>query len=171
MSEKPNCVVLIGMPGAGKSSVGILLAKELGLGFLDTDIDIQVREGKPLQQIIDEQGYLALRRIEEQVLLETDCTGLVVATGGSAVYSESGMQHLRAFGPVVYLDLPLVELTGRIQNYASRGVARCPTQSFKSLFRERSSLYRSYADHQLSCKTLAPQEVVAMIVHSCLSVA
>ena len=170
MSEKPNCVVLIGMPGAGKSSVGILLAKELGLGFLDTDIAIQVREGKPLQQIIDEQGYLALRRIEEQVLLEIDCTGLVVATGGSAVYSAPGMQHLRSSGPVVYLDLPLVELTDRIDNYASRGIARCPTQSFKSLFRERSSLYNRYADHQLSCSKLTPQQVAALIIQSCLCV-
>lgn len=169
MPAKPNCVVLIGMPGAGKSTAGILLAKELGLGFLDTDIVIQVQEKKSLQQIIDEQGYLALRRIEEQVLLATDCAGLVVATGGSAVYSGPGMRHLRAFGPVIYLDVPLAELTRRIDDYASRGIARCPQQSFESLFEERSSLYHRYADYHLNCATRNPREVVAQIVRSCLS--
>lgn len=169
MPEKPSCVVLIGMPGAGKSTVGILLAKELGLGFLDTDVVIQVREKKTLQQIIDEQGYLALRTIEEQVLLGTDCTGLVVATGGSAVYSDPGMGHLRAFGPVIYMDVPLAELAHRIHDYANRGIARCPQQSFESLFEERSGLYRHYADYHLSCTTLNPREVVALIVRSCFS--
>ena len=104
--QKPS-VILIGMPGAGKSTLGILLAKELGLGFLDTDVAIQVKEKQTLQEILEQRGYLALRAVEEQVLLETDCHQQVVATGGSAVYSHNGMAYLKSCGPVVYLEVPL----------------------------------------------------------------
>ena len=153
-------VVLIGMPGAGKSTLGILLAKELGLDFVDTDVSIQVREGKTLQHISDENGYLALRNIEEQVLLAEDITGKVVSTGGSAVYSESGMAHLKQDSVVVFLDVPLGELEQRISNFSSRGIARRPDQSFDDLFDERSTLYRHYADVHLDCSNLSIDEVL-----------
>lgn len=155
-----DSVILIGMPGAGKSTIGVLLAKELGLGFLDTDLSIQLREGKTLQSILDESDYLNLRRIEEEVLLATDCHGLVVATGGSAVYSEKAMAHLKACGPVVYLDVPVEVLRRRIHNYDSRGIARRPEQSFAELFDERTALYRRYADLTLRCIDHLPGEVV-----------
>jgi len=157
-------VILIGMPGAGKSTIGVLLAKELGLGFLDTDLSIQLREGRTLQEILDGSDYLELRRIEQEVLLATDCHNLVVATGGSAVYSEPAMTHLRACGPVVFLDVPVEVLRRRIHNYDSRGIARRPDQSFADLFAERTALYRRHADVTVTCVDHLPGEVVDDII-------
>ena len=155
-----NAVVLIGMPGAGKSTLGILLAKELGLDFIDTDVSIQVREGKTLQQISDKNGYLALRDIEEQVLLSEDITGKVVSTGGSAVYSEAGMAQLKQNSVVIFLDVPIAELEQRISNFSTRGIARRPDQNFDDLFDERSTLYQRYADIRLDCSNLSIDEVL-----------
>jgi shikimate kinase len=155
-----DAVVLIGMPGAGKSTIGILLAKELGLDFIDTDVSIQVREGQTLQNISDQQGYLALRNIEEQVLLAEDIRGKVVSTGGSAVYSEAGMAHLKQDSTVVFLDLPLAELEQRISNFSTRGIARRPDQSFEDLFEERSIMYKRYADIRIDCSNLQIEEVL-----------
>ena len=140
-----DSVILIGMPGAGKSTVGVLLAKALRLGFVDTDLLIQTRFGRTLQEILDLEGYQALRAKEEQVLLDTTAAGYVVATGGSAVYSRAGMAHLTAQGPVVYLDVPLTALEQRLDNLATRGVARPADQSLEDLFAERTALYRQYA--------------------------
>ena len=155
-----SSVVLIGMRGAGKSTVGILLAKEMGLDFVDTDISIQVREGKTLQQITDQSGYLTLRDIEEQVLLAEKIIGKVVSTGGSAVYSEAGMTHLAQDSVVVFLDVPLAALEARISNFSSRGIARHPGQSFDDLFAERSVLYHRYANICVDCSTLSIDEVL-----------
>ena len=155
-----DTVVLIGMPGAGKSTIGILLAKELGLDFIDTDVNIQVREGQTLQNITDHQGYLALRSIEERVLLAEDIRGKVVSTGGSAVYSEAGMAHLKQDATVVFLDVPLAELEQRISNFNTRGIARRPDQSFEDLFEERSVLYKRYADIRIDCSNLQIEEVL-----------
>ena len=155
-----SSVVLIGMPGAGKSTVGILLAKEMGLDFVDTDISIQVREGKTLQQITDQSGYLTLRDIEDQVLLAEKIIGKVVSTGGSAVYSEAGMTHLAQDSVVVFLDVPLAALEARISNFSSRGIARHPGQSFDDLFAERSVLYHRYANICVDCSTLSIDEVL-----------
>ena len=157
-------VILIGMPGAGKSTIGVLLAKEMGLGFVDTDLSIQIREGRTLQEILDGSDYLNLRHIEEEVLLEHDCRGEVIATGGSAVYSEAGMVHLKRFGPVVYLDVPVEVLRRRIHNYDTRGIARRPNQSFAELFDERTALYRRHADVTVTCIDHLPGEVVDDIV-------
>jgi shikimate kinase len=155
-----DAVVLIGMPGAGKSTIGILLAKELGLDFIDTDVSIQVHEGQTLQNITDQQGYLALRNIEEQVLLAENIRGKVVSTGGSAVYSEAGMAHLKQDSTVVFLDVPLAELEQRISNFSTRGIARRPDQSFEDLFEERSVLYKRYADIRIDCSNLQIEEVL-----------
>lgn len=95
-------LILIGMPGAGKSTIGLLLAKELAKNFIDTDILIQLREGKTLQDILHEHGYQRLRDIEEEILLSVKCSNHIIATGGSAVYSEAGMKHLNSFGPVIF---------------------------------------------------------------------
>ena len=159
-------IVLIGMPGAGKSTIGVLLAKELGLGFIDTDIAIQNREHKTLQQILDESDYLNLRRIEELVLLETDTDGKVIATGGSAVYSDSGMAHLADHAAIVYLEATLATLESRIHNYHTRGIAKRPDQNFKSLFEERTALYRKYADITVSCEGARPEQVVKTVISS-----
>ena len=159
-------VILIGMPGAGKSTLGILLAKELGLGFLDTDVAIQVKENHTLQEILEAKGYLALRAAEEAVLLETDCHQKVIATGGSAVYSEKGMTYLKSCGPVVYLEVPLEELRRRIHNYETRGIARRPEQSFAELFEERAALYRQYADITVKCDNHTPGEVIGQVLQA-----
>lgn len=157
-------LILIGMPGAGKSTLGILLAKELGLDFLDTDVAIQVREQEGLQDILESRGYLALRQVEEEVLLATECHQKVIATGGSAVYSQKGMEYLKSCGPVVYLEVPLEELRRRIHNYETRGIARRPDQSFEELFEERQALYRQYADISVNCDALGPGDVIAKVL-------
>ncbi|MFT7224313.1 MAG: shikimate kinase, partial [Cellvibrionaceae bacterium] len=120
------------MPGSGKSTVGIQLAKHLGLNFIDTDLLIQTHQGQKLQTILDQQGYLALREIEAQELLLLHLNRDLVATGGSAVYSEKAMVHLKQQGVIVYLKVGLEEIQKRIKNAASRGIASPPGQNFRS---------------------------------------
>ena len=139
-------IVLIGMPGSGKSTVGVLLAKRLGLGFVDTDLLIQERAGRTLQDIVDNDGYEALRHIEEQVLLDMEVQGKVISTGGSAVYSDRAMAHLKTGGVVVFLDIPLGLVIERIGDHSARGISRRPDQSLGELFEERLVLYKRYAD-------------------------
>lgn len=162
MNQK-NSVILVGMPGAGKSTLGVLLAKELNLDFLDTDVSIQVHEGRSLQDIMDSEGYMKLREIEEQVLLSIDASGKVISTGGSAVYSDAGMMHLKAQGTVVFLDVTLDELRRRIHNFDTRGIARRPDQSFEELFAERCALYNKYADIHYDCNGQSPAELLEAI--------
>lgn len=166
MPTANNSIVLIGMPGAGKSTVGILLAKERGLDFIDTDISIQIQQGKTLQQISDESGYMVLRGHEEQVLLTADISKKVVATGGSAVYSEIGMARLKANATVIFLDVSLLVLEQRINNFANRGIARRPDQSFEDLFAERSALYQRYGDVRIDCSHLSIDAVLQAIVET-----
>lgn len=147
-------IILIGMPGAGKSTLGILLAKQLGMDFVDTDILIQVAYGKTLQQIINEFDYLRLREYEEQVLIDLDCSGSVIATGGSAVYSEPGMLQLKTNAQTVFLDLDLKQLTQRVDDFDHRGIARRNDQSFADLYAERRPLYQKYADISIDCNYL-----------------
>ncbi|AFV00852.1 shikimate kinase [Simiduia agarivorans] len=162
----PKSVILIGMPGAGKSTIGVMLAKELAKDFIDTDVLIQVREGKTLQEIMDESDYLNLRRIEEEVLLETDLPNHVIATGGSVVYGDAGMQHMKRYGPVVFLNVSLAELTRRIHNYESRGIARRPDQSFQEVFDERNKLYRHYADIVVDCDGRDQAQVIGAVMQA-----
>ena len=168
MMKKQN-IVLIGMPGAGKSTVGVLLAKQLGLNFIDTDVLIQVREKQTLQELLDSQGYLALRAAEEKVLLSLfdgsdECGGVVVATGGSAVYSEAGMSNLAANATIVYLDVPLDELRKRVVNYDNRGIAARADQSFEDLFVERNTLYQQYGEIAISAYDCRVEEVVSAVI-------
>jgi shikimate kinase len=159
-----NNIVLIGMPGAGKSTNGLLLAKAMGKDFLDTDVLIQVREGKTLQQIMDNADYLILRQIEESVLLSIDTQNSVIATGGSAVYSDAGMSHLAKNSTIVYLDTPLQTLRERIHDYETRGIACHSDQSFDDLFTERTELYRRYANITINCDRHSPEDVVSSII-------
>jgi len=159
-------VILVGMPGAGKSTLGVMLAKELAKDFVDTDLLIQLRAGQTLQAVLDEQGYQALRALEEETLLECRFTSHIVATGGSAVYSEKGMAHLQSYGTVVYLDVALDELNRRISNYETRGIARRPDQSFEDLFAERKALYERYADIVVDCNGLDQTQALAFVIES-----
>lgn len=145
MTAKSN-LVLIGMPGSGKSTVGVILAKRTSHDFIDTDVLIQSVEHRSLQDIMDSEGYLKLREIEARVLQGLELTNHVISTGGSAVYSDAAMQNLRRNGSVIYLDVSLTTLRARITNYETRGIAKRPEQSFDDLFEERSRLYRQYAD-------------------------
>ena len=144
-------VVLIGMPGAGKSTLGAALAARRGLSFVDTDALIEQREKQSLQEIVNQRGYLQLREIEERILLSLDCHNDVVAAGGSAVYSAKAMAHLAQLGTIVYLQVSLETLQQRIDNYESRGLARSPGQSLADLYAERSPLYARYATTIINC--------------------
>lgn len=158
-------IVLIGMPGAGKSTVGVILAKLASLGFIDTDVLIQACEGRSLQSIIDTQGYMALREIEECILLGLECRGHVIATGGSAVYSPAAMAHLAVDGVIVFLDVDLATLESRSLDLGRRGIAKHPGQSFAELFEERRRLYLAYADVAIDCRGLTHDAVCAEILH------
>ena len=157
-------IVLIGMPGAGKSTIGVLLAKETARNFIDTDVLIQVRESRTLQTIMDEWGYLKLRQIEEEVLLGLDLQCQVIATGGSAVYSDKAMARLKQQSRVIFLDVCLDQLRQRIHNYHTRGIACRPGQSFDTLFAEREKLYRHYADLIINCDHKRPEDVLRELV-------
>lgn len=163
--ESSKNLILIGMPGSGKSTVGVILAKQLTRPFLDTDILIQLVEKRSLQDIIDNDGYLALRRIEEQVLLDVACDHHVIATGGSAAYSDKAMTHLRTNGIVIFLDASLHTLNRRIHNYQTRGLAKRPDQSFSDLFKERFDLYSRYADMSIDSNDRSQDEVCDEIVN------
>ena len=157
-------IVLIGMPGAGKSTVGVILAKLTGRDFVDTDVLIQLEEGRKLQDIVDADGYQVLREIEERVLLGLTCRHHVVATGGSAAYSEPAMRHLGQSGRVVFLDVDRLTLESRVKDFGSRGLARRADQTFEHIFNERYPLYQRHANIQVSCSGLTPEEVCAAIM-------
>jgi len=152
------------MPGSGKSTIGVILAKLASLNFIDTDILIQRFAGKSLQEIVDTEGYLALRKIEEEVILKLDCRNHVIATGGSAVYSPAAMEHLRADGLIVYLDVEIAKLLSRVRDYETRGLAKRPDQTLQELFDERLILYRKYAHVTVSCAGLTQDEISATIL-------
>ena len=157
-------VVLIGMPGAGKSTVGVLLAKHLGLRFIDTDILIQQRAGRRLQHILDDQGYRQLRLIEEEVILGLAAGAAVIATGGSAVYSVKAMHHLARIGTCVYLKAGCDLLASRIDDYERRGIANPGGQRFGDIFRERTPLYERYADVVVEVDGLTNEAAVRAVI-------
>lgn len=144
-------VVLIGMPGSGKSTVGVLLAKALGYGFLDIDLVIQQQEGALLQNIMDTRGVEAFLDAEEKAVRSVQCERHIIAPGGSAVCREGAALHLKSLGPVVYLRVPLEELTHRIQNLSTRGIAMQPGQTLADVMACRAPLYEQYADLVVDC--------------------
>ena len=164
MAQTPPNLVLIGMPGSGKSTIGAILARETQRDFVDTDLLIQRSQRRTLQDIVDTDGYIALRRIEERILLGLCVQDHVIATGGSAVYSGRAMAHLKAGGLSVFLDVDLDLLEARIIDFNGRGLAKRPGQSFSELFDERGVLYRKHADITIKCSGLMQEEVCARIV-------
>lgn len=165
MNKFTTSLILIGMPGAGKSTIGLLLAKALAKDFVDTDLLIQLREEKTLQDIVDNHGYLHLRSIEEDVLRQARYPNHIIATGGSAVYSPAAMEHLRHFGQTVFLDVPLPELHNRIRDFETRGLARQPGQSLEELFHERRALYEKYSDITINCYAKTPEQIIDEIIY------
>ena len=154
---------MIGMPGAGKSTVGVVLAKKLGYAFLDADLVIQSRQGKLLHEIISERGVEGFWQVEEAVneSIRTDRT--VIATGGSAVYGERAMAHYQEIGTIVYLSLPLKEIRQRLGNLDERGVTLRKGQDLAGLYEERVPLYEKYAHITVDCENLSIREIVEKI--------
>lgn len=152
-------LILIGMPGAGKSTLGRHIAERADLPFRDTDDILEHSSGDRLQSIIDQRGLEAFKELEEQCLCALEAKGGVIATGGSVVYSEAGMAQLRTLGQLVFLDVDLEELKRRLGDARERGLVRPAGQDLKSLFHERSKLYLHYADHRL---VFGGQSIAAM---------
>lgn len=138
-------IILVGMPGSGKSTVGVVLAKALGLRFLDVDLLIQEREGALLQALIDSRGVEGFLNLERDAILSLNCQDAVVAPGGSCVCREESIAHMRRLGTVVYLQLPLEDVEGRIHNTASRGIALSPGQTLADAYQYRAPLYERCA--------------------------
>jgi len=159
---KPN-ITLIGMPGSGKSTVGIILAKNLSFGFIDTDVLIQINRQKSLQQILDESDYLELRRIEQEEILKINIRNHVISTGGSAVYSPDAMAYLRMISTVVFLEVDFETSRKRIHNFDSRGIAKAKDQTFLDLFHERQALYKRYAEITVDCNIRNQEEIAEEI--------
>jgi len=152
------------MPGAGKSTVGVILAKQTSRDFVDTDVLIQTSQARTLQNIVDIDGYAALRKIEEDVLLGLSVKNHVIATGGSAVYSDRAIAQLKSDGHIIYLDVDLPTLLLRVHDFRTRGLAKRPDQDFADLFHERLTLYMKYADTTIKCAGLTQEEVCARII-------
>lgn len=137
------------MPGSGKSTVGVLLAKALGYLFDDVDLLISRRAGKPLQKILDEDGLEYFLRLEEELGSTLAADRTVIATGGSMVLSEKAMAHLKSMGEVVFIDVPFAEIERRVTNIKTRGIVFHPNETLADVYRERLPLYERYADRTL----------------------
>ena len=166
MSLGKRNIVLIGMPGVGKSTIGVLLAKVTSRDFVDTDVCIQACEGRRLQDIIDNEGPQAFCRLEERHILSLDRRRSVIATGGSVVYSEPAMRHLAAYGLIVHLDLPLPLIEQRLTNFGTRGVVIHAGQSLRDLYDERQPLYHRWADLTVDARDMNHEEVLAALLYA-----
>jgi shikimate kinase len=144
-------IILIGLPSAGKSTVGVILAKTLGMNFIDTDIVIQENAGRLLQEIIDEEGSLAFLEMEEKTILSLDGYHAVIATRGSVVFSERAMEHLKSDGIVLYLDISFEDMVRRLDNITTRGIVLDKGQSLRDMYNQRIPLYEKYADIRIDC--------------------
>lgn len=163
MQVNSGNIILIGMPGSGKSTCGVVAAKLLLKNFFDTDLLIQNREGRRLQQIIDEKGLDYFARAEEEAVLSLDIAGTVIATGGSVVYSPATMEHLRRMGKVIYLHLEYETMCRRIQNLDSRGVVLQAGYTLQDMYKERLPLYRRYADAVIKCDNNTVEQTAQQI--------
>ncbi len=161
-----NNITLIGMPASGKSTVGVILAKILGMNFIDTDLVIQQRENALLSDIIKDRGVDGFLEAEEAAILSIDQTNTVIATGGSAVYSEAGMKHLKSLGKVIYLKVEKEDLFGRLHHIRQRGVVLRPGETLDEMYDNRSTLYKKYADYIIDETDASVEDTVEMIRHT-----
>lgn len=156
-------ITLIGMPGAGKSTIGVLLAKSLLMDFVDTDLLIQQKYSSSLCDIINKKGIEEFLKIENDVICSRSFSNCVIATSGSAVYGEEAMEKLKAAGKVIYLKLSPEELEKRINNIHTRGIAMKEGTTIAALYGERAPLYEKYADITIECSGMTPEECVDTI--------
>ena len=157
-------IILTGMPAVGKSTIGVLLAKRLGMAFMDTDIAIQTAEQKSLQALIQANGLERFCDLEEQHIRALNYTDTVIATGGSVVYRAGAMRHLAAGGTVVYLEIDLDNLAKRLSDIDARGVVYAPGQSLADLYAERLPLYQSTADTIVRASGVTPDQLVSRVI-------
>lgn len=157
-------IILIGMPGAGKSTIGVILAKSLLFDFCDTDLSIQKETGESLCNTISKIGIDEFIRLEEVVISKQEFVNSVIATGGSAVYGEKAMSKLKENGIIVYLKVSPEELQNRIKNIHTRGIAMKEGTSISELYEERAPLYEKYADVTIECDGKTAEECVDLIV-------
>ena len=158
-----NNIILIGMPGCGKSTVGVVLAKVLGMDFIDSDLVIQKEMGAKLSQLIDQHGNAGFREIENRINAAMEAENSIIATGGSVVYGEDAMRHLKDIGTVVYLKLSYEAIEDRLGDLHARGVTIQPGWTLRDLYNERVPLYEKWADVTVDCEQLRLREVVAYI--------
>lgn len=157
-------IVLIGMPGVGKSTVGVILAKMIGYQFIDADLLIQKQEGKLLHEIIAEKGTDGFIEIEERVNASIEASHTIIATGGSVVYGKKAMEHLSRIGTVVYLKVPYDTLEKRLEDIKGRGVVLKEGQTLRNLYDERTPLYEKYADIEISEDDLNVEQTVEKLL-------
>jgi len=156
-------VVLIGMPGAGKSTIGVLLAKTINYRFIDTDLIIQHKYGMLLKDIIAERGMEEFLSIEEQEIIGLNVSQSIIATGGSVVLKEKAMDHLKNIGIVIYLQMPYPELENRIKNITARGIVMKENQTFHDVYMERIPLYEKYAEITICCSGKTMEQIVELL--------
>lgn len=164
--KKAESIILIGMPGSGKSTIGAVLAKALCMQFLDTDNMIKKREGLKLQQIIKKHGLEYFAKAEEQILLSLRPRGQVIATGGSAVFYPAAMQNLKRLGKIVYLEVSLESLKKRLWNIKTRGIVFKPGQDIGALYNERTPLYERYCDFKISSGSGSVEKTALAIIEA-----
>lgn len=159
-------IILIGMPASGKSTIGVILAKLMGMRFIDSDILIQDKTGRRLAGIIEEEGVDGFISIEEDVNASIEASGTVIATGGSAVYGRRAMEHFKEIGKIVYLKVSEKTIKGRLDDIKGRGVVIRRGQTFEDLYRERTALYEQYADLIIDEDGHSAEEVLSMLKES-----
>lgn len=159
-------IILIGMSGAGKSTLGVLLAKALGKDFVDTDLIIQQKTKKLLQQILDEDGVERFMELEEEIVSELSLSNTVIATGGSVVYSETAMRALKSGGVAVYLAVDYPELAARLSNITTRGIVFKDAHDLRGVYEERLPLYERYADLRINCTGQGVEQSVSEIIRA-----
>lgn len=161
-----NNIVLIGMPGVGKSTIGVILAKIIGYHFMDSDLVIQEREGRLLHEIISEEGIEGFVKIENEVNASLQAERTIIATGGSAVYGREAMEHLKENGTIVYLKADYETIKKRLGNLTKRGVVLKEGQTLKDLYEERCVLYEKYADVTVDEKGLGTEETIGAVLRA-----
>jgi shikimate kinase len=157
------------MPSSGKSTVGVIVAKHLGMSFIDTDVILQTQQNRRLQDIINTDGINRFIEIEESIILSLDCENTVIATGGSAIYSEKAMKHLKANGMVIYLKINIKTVNKRLKNIKSRGVVLSPGQTLKDIYQKRKPLYEKYADIIIDSSNNTIDETIEAILEILVS--
>lgn len=156
-------IVLIGMPGAGKSTIGVLLAKAINYRFIDSDLIIQNSDGRKLYEIIAQDGIEEFLKLEDRIISEIDVNNTIIATGGSAIFGENAMNNLKSDGYVVYIKLSCEEIVGRVKNIKTRGIAMNEGETIEDIYSIRVPLYEKYADYIVDCNNLNVEDTVEAI--------